>query len=109
MTKEVLANSGTYSGRVVPKVTVARRFGNGDRMIRAIAIAGTTALAFGLNLSHGYWMPIAAIVAMKGSLDQTTITASQRRNYALYCVPAARRCLPCSECPRCLETSHGWS
>jgi hypothetical protein len=25
----------------------------------AIAIAGAVALAFGLNLSHGYWLPIA--------------------------------------------------
>jgi hypothetical protein len=32
-------------------------------LIRAIAIAGTVALAFGLDLSHGYWMPIAALVA----------------------------------------------
>lgn len=31
-----------------------------------------------LNLSHGYWMPIAAIAAMKASLDQTTIIAAQR-------------------------------
>jgi hypothetical protein len=30
---------------------------------------------FGL-LSHGYWMPIAAIVAMKASLYQTTLVAA---------------------------------
>jgi fusaric acid resistance family protein len=47
-------------------------------LIRAIAIAAAAALAFGLNLSHGYWMPIAAIVAMKASLDQTTVVAAQR-------------------------------
>ncbi len=47
-------------------------------LIRAIAIAAAVALAFGLNLSHGYWMPIAAIVAMKTSLDQTTVVAAQR-------------------------------
>ena len=47
-------------------------------LIRAIAIAVTIALAFGLNLSHGYWMPIATIVAMKASLDQTTVVAAQR-------------------------------
>jgi uncharacterized membrane protein YccC len=99
MTKEVLANSGTYSGRVVPKVTVARRFGNGDRMIRAIAIAGTTALAFGLNLSHGYWMPIAAIVAMKPSLGQSTLVAVQRLAGALIGAAAAALLLliPASE------------
>jgi uncharacterized membrane protein YccC len=44
----------------------------------AIAIAGAVALAFGLNLSHGYWLPIAAIVAMKASLDQSTLVAAQR-------------------------------
>jgi hypothetical protein len=47
-------------------------------VIRAVVIAGTTALAFGLNLSHGVWLPIAAIVAMKPSLEQTTLVAVQR-------------------------------
>ena len=47
-------------------------------VLRAAVIAGTTALAFGLNLSHGYWMPIAAIIAMKPSLEQTTLVAVQR-------------------------------
>lgn len=41
-------------------------------LLRALVIAGTVALAFGLNLSHGYWMPIAAMVAMKPSLEQST-------------------------------------
>jgi len=58
-------------------------------VIRAIAIAGTTALAFGLDLSHGYWMPIATIVAMKASLDQTTIVAVQRLAGALIGAVAA--------------------
>jgi uncharacterized membrane protein YccC len=58
-------------------------------LIRAIAIAGATALAFGLNLSHGYWMPIAAIVAMKASLDQTTLVAVQRLAGALIGAAAA--------------------
>jgi hypothetical protein len=52
-------------------------------VLRAAVIAGTFALAFGLNLSHGYWMPIAAIVAMKASLDQTAIVAVQRLAGAL--------------------------
>ncbi len=46
--------------------------------VRALAIAGAVALAFGLNLSHGYWIPIAAIVAMKPGLQQTTLVAAQR-------------------------------
>jgi hypothetical protein len=52
-------------------------------VIRALVIAGTVALAFGLNLSHGVWMPIAAIVAMKPSLQQTTLVAVQRLTGAL--------------------------
>jgi hypothetical protein len=47
-------------------------------LIRAIVIAVTFALAFGLNLNHGYWMPFAAIIAMKASLDQSTLVAAQR-------------------------------
>jgi hypothetical protein len=58
-------------------------------LIRAIAIAGTVAIAFGLDLPHGYWMPIAAIVAMKASLDQTTLVAVQRLAGALIGAAAA--------------------
>jgi hypothetical protein len=47
-------------------------------LIRAVVLGGTAALAYGLSLSHGYWMTIAAIVAMKASLQQTTIIAAQR-------------------------------
>jgi hypothetical protein len=47
-------------------------------LIRAIVIAVTFALAYGLNLDHGYWMPFAAIIAMKASLDQSTAVAAQR-------------------------------
>jgi Fusaric acid resistance protein-like len=55
----------------------------------AIAIAGAVALAFGLNLSHGNWLPIATIVAMKAGLDQTTIAAAQRVAGALIGAAAA--------------------
>jgi hypothetical protein len=47
-------------------------------VIRAVVIGGTVALAFGLNLSHGQWMSIAAIIAMKPSLADTTLAAVQR-------------------------------
>jgi hypothetical protein len=68
-------------------------------LIRAIAIAVTFALAFGLNLSHGYWMPIAAIVAIQASLDQTMIAAAQRLAGALIGAAAAALLLliPASE------------
>ena len=58
-------------------------------LIRAIVIAGTFALAFGLDLPHGYWMPIAAIVAMKPSLEQSTIVGVQRLAGALIGAAAA--------------------
>lgn len=47
-------------------------------VVRAAVIAGTVALTFGLNLSHGYWLPIAAMVAMKPSLQQATLVAVPR-------------------------------
>lgn len=58
-------------------------------VIRAVVIGGTAALAFGLNLSHGYWMPVAALVAMKPSLEQTTLVAVQRLAGALIGAAAA--------------------
>jgi hypothetical protein len=57
--------------------------------IRALVIAGTVALAFGLNLSHGYWMPIAALVAMQPSLQQAALIAAQRIAGALIGAAAA--------------------
>jgi hypothetical protein len=58
-------------------------------VVRALAIAGSVALAFGLNLSHGYWLPIAAMVAMKPSLQQSTLVATQRLAGALIGAAAA--------------------
>jgi len=52
-------------------------------VIRSPVIAGTVALAFGLNLSHGYWMPIAAIVALMPDLGQATLVAVRRLAGAL--------------------------
>ena len=58
-------------------------------VIRAVVIGGTIALAFGLNLSHGLWLPIAAMVAMKPSLEQATLVAMQRLAGALIGAAAA--------------------
>ena len=58
-------------------------------LIRALTIAGTVALAFGLELSHGYWMPIAAVVAMKPSLRQAALVSAQRLTGALIGAVAA--------------------
>ncbi|GAA4996116.1 hypothetical protein GCM10023205_81610 [Yinghuangia aomiensis] len=46
--------------------------------VRALVMFGTVALAFGLELSHGLWLPIAAIIAMKPSLEQSAIVGAQR-------------------------------
>jgi uncharacterized membrane protein YccC len=68
-------------------------------VIRAVVIGGTVALAFGLNLSHGMWLPIAAMIAMKPSLEQSTLVAAQRLAGALIGAAAAALLLliPASE------------
>jgi uncharacterized membrane protein YccC len=52
-------------------------------LARAVALALTVGLAWGLDLQNGVWMAIAAIVAMKPSLQQATSAASQRLAGAL--------------------------
>jgi hypothetical protein len=47
-------------------------------VIRAVAVAIAVAIAFGLKLPDAYWMPIAAIIAMKPSMQQSTLAAEQR-------------------------------
>jgi uncharacterized membrane protein YccC len=58
-------------------------------VLRAVTIGATVALAFGLDLTHGSWMPIAATVAMKPSLEQSTLVALQRLAGALIGAVAA--------------------
>jgi len=58
-------------------------------VIRAVVIGGTVAIAFGLNLSHGAWLPLAALVAMRPSLEQSTLIALQRLVGALIGASAA--------------------
>ena len=47
-------------------------------VIRAAAVSIAMAIAFGLKLPDAYWMPIAAIIAMKPDLQQSTLVAEQR-------------------------------
>jgi hypothetical protein len=47
-------------------------------LIRAVAIGIAVAIPFGFHLPQADWMPIATIVAMKPSLDQSAFTAEQR-------------------------------
>ncbi|MFE5326004.1 FUSC family protein [Embleya sp. NPDC056575] len=47
-------------------------------VIRAVAVAAAVAIAFGFSLPNADWMPVAALIAMKPSLRQSTVTALQR-------------------------------
>ena len=47
-------------------------------VIRALAVTIAVAISFGLQLPNADWMPIAAIVAMKPSLQQAELVAVQR-------------------------------
>ncbi|MEV0285087.1 FUSC family protein [Kribbella sp. NPDC050820] len=47
-------------------------------VIRAVALAGAVAVAFGLDLPYADWMPPAAMVAMKADLHQSTLAGTQR-------------------------------
>ncbi len=47
-------------------------------VIRAIAVSIAVAIPFGLHLPNADWMPIATIVAMKPSLEQSALVAEQR-------------------------------
>ncbi|MFF0343383.1 FUSC family protein [Kribbella sp. NPDC004875] len=79
-------------------------------VIRAAVIGGTVALAFGFDLSHGSWMPIAAMVAMKPSLEQSTLVGLQRLTGAVIGAVTAALVLliPASEHgSRQVEVSHG--
>jgi len=58
-------------------------------VLRALGMAGATAIAFGAHLSHADWTPIAAMVAMKPSLNQTGVVAAQRLAGALIGAAAA--------------------
>ena len=47
-------------------------------VIRASAVAGAAAIAYGLHLPNADWMPIATLVAMKPDLNQAEFVAAQR-------------------------------
>jgi uncharacterized membrane protein YccC len=47
-------------------------------LIRAIAVSIAVAIAFGFHLPNADWMPVACLVAMKSSLQQSTLVAMQR-------------------------------
>ena len=47
-------------------------------LIRALALAASTAIAFGGGFASADWMPIATIVAMKPSLEQSKLFGEQR-------------------------------
>jgi Fusaric acid resistance protein-like len=47
-------------------------------LIRAIAVSGAAAIAFGLHITDADWMPLATLVAMKPTLQQSTLRGVQR-------------------------------
>jgi hypothetical protein len=47
-------------------------------LIRALAVSIAVAISFGLNLPNASWMPLAALVIMKPSWDQSVLAAEQR-------------------------------
>jgi hypothetical protein len=47
-------------------------------LIRAVAVSGAAAIAFGLHLTDADWLPLAALVAMKPTLQQSTLRGVQR-------------------------------
>ena len=52
-------------------------------LIRALAMAGAVAIAWGADLPHGYWMAIACIIALRPGVDQSTLYAVRRLAGAL--------------------------
>jgi uncharacterized membrane protein YccC len=46
--------------------------------VAAVAVALATAVAWGFHLPNSDWMPVAAVVAMKPSLQASTYVAGQR-------------------------------
>lgn len=47
-------------------------------LIRAFAVSVGVAIAFGLNLPNADWMPVATLIAMKTTLQQSSLRAAQR-------------------------------
>jgi hypothetical protein len=47
-------------------------------LIRAVAVSGAAAIAFGLHVTNADWMPIATLIAMKTTLEQSTLRSVQR-------------------------------
>jgi hypothetical protein len=52
-------------------------------LVRAIAVAISVAIAFGLHLPNADWMPVATIAAMKPGLAQSALVAEQRLTGAI--------------------------
>ena len=47
-------------------------------LIRAVAVAGSAAIAFGLHEPDASWLPVATLIAMKPDLAQSKLVAVQR-------------------------------
>lgn len=78
---------GGYGQRAV-RIVLFAAAGAGVTAL-GFAMAGTVAIAWGASLSHGYWMAIACIIALRPGLDQSTLYAVQRLAGALIGAGAA--------------------
>jgi hypothetical protein len=47
-------------------------------LIRAVAVSGAIAIAFGLHLTDADWIPLATLIAMKPTVGQSTLRGTQR-------------------------------
>lgn len=52
-------------------------------VLRALAVTVAVAIAWAFDLPNAYWMPLAALIAMKPTLEQSTLVAEQRLAGAL--------------------------
>jgi hypothetical protein len=62
-------------------------------VIRAVAVAAATAIAFGLHQPNADWMPISALASMKSSLQQSMLAAEQRLAGTIVGAAVASLCL----------------
>jgi hypothetical protein len=67
-------------------------------LIRAIAVSGAIAIAFGLQVADADWMALATLIAMKPTLQQSALRGEQR-------LVVPRLALQCCRVPRDLHQS----
>jgi hypothetical protein len=72
-------------------------------VVRALAVSIAVAIAFGLHLEHAIWMPLATIIALKSSAEQSALVGEQRLVGALIGAVLASLCLLTIDSKHALE------